>query len=150
MKIFDASHLFLGNYKLDKPDRILVFHWTGKGSSQQIVDYLRSRLNGAGTVGYNYIVDTDGSVFKLCPVYAWFHNTGRGSLFDSKSCSIAFVSDGDFPNKRQIQSVNMLVETEISTAVNIVEITHHAALNPDKPDFPDEYWQKLQHYFKFV
>lgn len=150
MKILDASHIFKNIFQHDKLDRKIILHWTGSNSVRSTIDWLSSRLDGKGTVGYNYIIDTNGDVYKCCPSSAWFHNTGLGSNFDKGTISIAFVSSGDFPSRQQIKSLNILIETSIAPAFNILEITHHAALNSKKQDFPDKYWDRLKHYIDFI
>ena len=150
MKILDASNTFKNNYRLDKPDRNLVFHWTGMGTAASNIEFLSSRLQGKGSVGYNYIIDDTGDVFKLCPIHAWFHNSGKGTAFDSGTISIAFVSSGEYPNKKQIKSCNILLETEIYPSINVVECFHHAELNPQKVDFPAEYWRHLVHVLHLI
>ena len=150
MKIFDASNTLIKNYQIFKPDRNLVFHWTGKGTVQSVIEWLSTRLKGKGTVGYNYIIDTNGDVYRLCPITAWFHNSGKGTAFDRDTVSIAFLSSGEYPTKQQIKSCNILLETEIYTAVNIVHNFCHSELCAHKPDFPPEYWKKLKHHLHLM
>ena len=145
MKILDASNALKNNYQINKPDRDLVFHWTGAGSIDSIINWFSTRLNGKGTVGYNYIIDANGDVYKLCPINAWFHNTGKGTNFDSGTISIAFLSAGTYPTPSQIKSCKILLQTEIESSVNIVHYYCHSELCDHKIDFPADYWRKLKH-----
>ena len=145
MKIFDASKMLEQNYQINKPDRNIVFHWTGEGTIASIIKYLTSRLQGKGTVGYNFMIDFNGDVVKLCPLNAWFHNSGKGTNFDSSTISIAFLSSGAYPTKQQIKSCITLLQSDIAPTFNILEYFCHSELCDHKIDFPADYWRKLKH-----
>ena len=142
MNIINLTTDFEKNYIKHK--RIIVFHWTATKTATEAIDYLKSRLEGKGTVGYNYIIDENGDVFMLAnPCNAWMHNSAMGTEFDKNTISISFVNIGDgLFSDAQIVAAKELLST-LKKQYEIIEITNHHKLYAGKPDFPDDVWQKL-------
>lgn len=135
----DLTKRFKNNVICRRKQVVLVFHWTASETALSAINWLADRLDGRGTVGYNYIIDRDGTVYMLGdPRYVWFHNTGLGSRYDSNTVSVAFVMrDESQPvTERQIASGKELVKN-IDDMFKVINVTHHAALNSSKRDFPE-------------
>lgn len=144
MNIIDITNQFEDNSQ--KVQKKIVFHWTGGSTAQGTIDWLDQRKNGKGSVGYNYIVCKNGEIYMLGnPSYRWFHNTGIGSDFDKETISISLVSRGkkDKFTDEQIQAVRHLLPI-LKNLYRIVDITHHAALNKNKYDFPEYVWKDFK------
>ena len=142
MKIIDVTKEFEKNFIRHK--RTVVFHWTAIGTAKEAMDYLKKRLNGKGTVGYNYIIEKNGDVYMLAnPCYAWMHNSAMGTDFDKNTISISFVNTGseDF-TQEQIISAKQLLH-HIKTNFDVTDITNHHKLYEKKSDFPDDVWEEL-------
>ena len=144
MKVHDKKQMFKDNCQPVR--KTIVLHWTGSETAESAINWLNERKNGEGSVGYNYIIDRNGDLYILAdPGESWFHNTGLGTAFDKDTISIALVSTGKEPVitfyqiARLQQWIYMLQED-----FEIIEITHHAALNSKKPDFPEKIWEQIK------
>ena len=144
MNIIDITNQFKDNSQ--KVQKKIIFHWTASSTAKSAIDWLDQRANGEGSVGYNYIIDKDGSIYMLGnPEQRWFHNTGLGISFDKDTISISLVSRGkkDLFTDKQIANVRHLISI-LKNLYRIVEINHHAALNKNKPDFPEYIWKEFK------
>ena len=143
MQIKDITNIFPDN--AIKHKRTVVFHWTATDTAKAAVDYLKNRLNGKGTVGYNYIIEKNGDIFMLAnPCNAWMHNSAQGTEFDKNTISISFVNIGDGNFTEQQTNVAFELVNNLKEQFNIVAFTNHHILYPPKPDFPDDVWEKLK------
>ena len=149
LKIVSQISRFSDNALIIKQSKICVFHWTGSNSINGTLDWLDNRCFGSGSVAYHFIIDTNGIVHELCDLHHFFHNTGKGFIFDSKVISIAFVSKGEFPNNCQITACNLLLNKKLRKVFDFTEYRCHRELNDKKPDFPDDYWEKLQRILEY-
>ncbi len=146
MKIIDITSEFENNFI--KIEKTLVFHWTATNTAEEAIKYLKNRLNGKGTVGYNYIVEKNGDIFMLAdPCNAWMHNSAMGTDYDKNTISISLVNigDGNFEENQLIATKNLI--DHLKKNYKIVEITNHHKLYPKKIDFPDDVWEK---FLKFM
>lgn len=133
-----------GNNSLKRRVRV-VFHWTGGVSSESTLNWLATRQGGQGTVGYNYILDKKDGIYMLAdPRERWFHNTGLGSNYDAETVSAAFDmrDETEMFTEKQIDDTVKLLKI-IDDWFDVIEITHHAAINKTKRDLPEELWQYL-------
>jgi N-acetyl-anhydromuramyl-L-alanine amidase AmpD len=143
----------------------IVLHWTASGTAESAINWLNQRLQGKGTVVYNYIIDRDGTVFELVdPFTRWAYHTGLGAPYDSQSIGIALVSWGVQDQERsgsgwvffknrylqnytseQKESLKALLDTlhDSGLPTDEMELTHHAAINPHKPDMPESMFNEL-------
>ena len=143
MQIKDVTDTFLDN--IVKHKRTVVFHWTATNTAKEAIDYLKARLNGKGTVGYNYVVEKNGDIFMLAnPCNAWMHNSAKGTEFDKNTISISFanIGDGNFTERQTNATVELI--NNLQKQFDIVTFTNHHILYPSKPDFPDDVWEKLK------
>ena len=143
MKIIDISDKFNDNSIRIK--KKIVFHWTGGSTAKGAIDWLNKRSGGKGSVGYNYIIDKDGSIYMLAdPRTRWMHNTGLGTKYDEDTIPIALASkdENDRFTDRQVMASKSLVE-KLDKWFWITETTHHAALNSKKVDFPEYIWAEF-------
>ena len=121
----------------------ILLHWTASQTARSAMDWLDTRLEGKGTVGYNYIIEKNGMTFRLIPDTSFFHNSGLGKKYDSDTISIAFVSMSEYPTLEQIRALVQLI-TKLQKKFDIFEIRHHAGINNHKQDFPKDYWERLK------
>ncbi len=143
MKIIDISNQFENNFIKHK--RVIVFHWTATKTAQEAIDFLKLRLNGKGTVGYNYIIEKNGDIYMLAnPCNAWMHNSARGTDFDKNTISISFVNigDGSFTEKQYSAAKELFVF--LKNSYQIEKVTNHHLLYPSKADFPLDVWKKVK------
>jgi hypothetical protein len=141
------KHYFYGEFMhnaMPFNKRTIVIHWTGSKSAASTVNYLKDRLNGKGTVGYNEIIDTNGDIYKLAPLGRYFHNTGLGDDFDCNTFSISFTGNNAkdiLENERMIKSARNRIN-ELKPYFR--DIYCHRELNPNKEDFPEKEWGALK------
>lgn len=143
MRIKDITEYFKDN--AIKHKRTVVFHWTATETAKEAVEWLKTRLNGKGTVGYNYIIEKSGDILMLAnPCNAWMHNSARGTDFDKNTISISFVNigDGKFTKDQFVAATELI--NNLEKQFDITEITNHHILYSPKPDFPDDIWEKLK------
>jgi hypothetical protein len=145
MEFIDLSKMFIDNVNVHRPQKKIVYHWTGSKTAKSAYNWLNERNEGKGSVAYNYIIDKDGKIYILCdPFKGWFHNTGLGSNYDRNTISVALVSMGanDPITSKQIFSASLL-NVKLNKEFHITEITHHRHLNRKKQDFPAKQWKEL-------
>lgn len=145
MKIVDKTKMFLDNaQRRTAPNYTLVVHWTGGSTASGAIEHLNKRAGGEGSVGYNAIIDKDGTVYLLAdPRTHWMHNTGKGTSFDRKTISVSFVAlPKDKITVEQIRSFRKY-KMELEEWCNISVVNCHKELNPNKPDFPAAQWEEL-------
>jgi len=148
MKIIDITDKF--NDNSCKIKKKIVFHWTGGSTAKGAINWLNERNEGHGSVGYNYIIDKSGDIYMLAnPKVRWMHNTGTGTINDKNIVSISLVAkdEHDKITEAQIKSSKSLVK-KLNDLFWITEITHHAALNSQKQDFPEYIWRELEQRIK--
>lgn len=146
MKIIDKSKQFKDNVYTYKSRRRILWHWTGGVNASGAIDYLDSRHNGKGTVGYNYIIDKNGYVYMLVDPYKGFmQSSGLGKTYDETVIAIAFamLDESDDITKQQIESGRYLLN-KLNQEFEIFENIHHAAINPHKVDFPNWLWEEIK------
>ena len=146
MKIKDITKRFNDNSR--KVRKKLVFHWTGGSTAEGAIEWLDKRLNGKGSVGYNYIID-DKTIYLLAhPSTRWMYNTGRGTTFDSDTISVSFVGskDGDITHDKLVLAKELV--DELRRTFDIYAIHHHAELSNKKQDFPSDTWRRIKRYLK--
>ena len=148
MRLFDRTYQFMDNAIAEKQKKTVVFHWTGSKLAESAINWLNNRLDGKGSVGYNYIIAENGDIFMLAnPCSRWMHNTGLGTNFDKQTISIAFAAiNADGINKKQLKAAKELV-VHLRHDFECT-YTHHAALNDKKPDFPKDFWEKVKNYLE--
>ena len=145
MKMIDISGRFADNAICEKEHRIGVFHWTGGPTAEGAIEWLDKRKGGKGSVGYNYVIDRDGTVFILAdPRTSWMHNSGLGTAYDRHTVSISFAAKNAAhgiteEQTRAAHSLVVLLESWFD-----ISWTHHAAINSHKQDFPAEMWEELK------
>ncbi len=150
MKRIDVTERFRSRHAQKRKVRV-VFHWTASGSAAGTIDWLTQRADGFGSVGYNYIIEKNGDVYFLAdPRDRWFHNTGRGTAYDSHTVSIAFVMrDGsEEMTEEQLHAAAQLMVGELDDWFDFATVTHHAAVNNNKQDFPEEIWIRLWNHIQ--
>ena len=143
--------MFLDNaMKREKPEFDLVAHWTGSSRPEGDLNWLNTRNNGRGSVGYNCIIGKDGARYILAdPKTHWMHNTGCGTGFDKTTISIAFsaLNAEDKITEDQIKSFREY-KAELEEWCTIKSFSCHAELNRNKQDFPAEIWEQLKKKLK--
>lgn len=139
--IIDLTTRFKDNAICNKKEVTVVFHWTG-GSAKSAIDWLDNRLNGKGTVGYNYIISGHKLYILADPKTHYMNHSGLGDKYDRDSISIAFCYTS-YPTDEELKVAKNLLE-DIKEWFTVKEYTHHAAINSKKVDFPADYWEHLK------
>ena len=162
MKIKDISERFLDNSYPRMSIAACVLHWTGSPTAKRAIDWLDQRLNGEGTVAYNYIIDRDGIVYMLVdPMKAWVYHSGLGSKYDQKTISVAFVSwgiqsekksgtlwvpyGGSYLQELTQEQIDAFAELygQLTVIFGDIPLTHHAAINPHKVDLTESMFEMV-------
>ncbi|MDY0174364.1 MAG: peptidoglycan recognition family protein [Bacteroidales bacterium] len=147
MKIIDITGRFLDNSlrRNSIEDLRIVFHWTASSTAKSAIDWLDTRLGGKGTVGYNYIIDRDGTIYVLAdPGERWMHNSGLGANYDQNTISISLVmKDETDPVSQNQEYASRQLLLDLNSKFEIKEITHHAHINRNKRDFPEKLWESF-------
>lgn len=167
MKIKDITERFKDNSYPRHLFEACVLHWTASGSAKSAIDWLDQRLNGEGTVAYNFVIDRDGTIYMLVdPLKAWVYHSGTGAAFDKKSISVAFVSWGIQDQKKsgtlwvpyKDGYLQELTQEQIEAFAELygllteifgdVPLTHHAAINKNKFDLTDSMFDEVKRNFE--
>jgi hypothetical protein len=146
MKVIDITSRFMDNAIAEKEHRNAVWHWTGGGTAQGAIDWLDKRLEGKGSVGYNYIIGRDGNVYMLAdPRTHYMHNTGSHSTIPSKgTVSISFACRNA---EHGITEAQIAAARDLVKQLNdwfVLKHYHHAQVNSTKIDFPSDMWESLK------
>lgn len=120
----------------------ITVHYTASPNAVGTIEYLDKRLGGKGTVGYNFLISKD-AVYELGNHQMWFHNTGKGTEYDSNTYSIAFVGYGLEDITDEMIREAMLKIRWMNAVYDVTDILCHREVNPKKPDFSEEEWAIL-------
>jgi len=143
MLTIDISHSFTDNALVIKRKMRILLHWTGGTTAEGAINWLDKRLGGNGTVGYCNIIDEDVNYVLYDPRIMFMQSSGLGKRYDAETIPIAFVSKGAYPSKTTIDSLKEVI-ADYKDRFGIFEITHHRHVNKNKPDFPDDFWDRLK------
>ena len=146
MKVVDLTKQFKDNSITHRVRRRRLWHWTGGHSANGAITHLDRRFNGKGTVGYNYIIGKDGTLYMLVnPRYGYMQSSGLGHKYDKDTIAIAFVMFDETSKftKEQIKTARELIAIT-NKSFHIFEDTHHAHVKHTKRDFPKQMWNALK------
>ncbi len=132
---------------------MLVLHYTGMKTAREALDRLR---DPAAMVSSHYVVDEDGSVFRLVPEdrRAWHagvsHWRGHAAL-NARSIGIEVVNPGhewgyrDFPVLQLAAVCDLCVLAQAAHGIPARNVVAHSDIAPDRKQDPGERfdWRSL-------
>jgi N-acetylmuramoyl-L-alanine amidase len=132
---------------------MLILHYTGMKSAQDALDRLR---DPAAQVSSHYVVDEDGTVFRLVPEdrRAWHagvsHWRGHAAL-NARSIGIEIVNPGhewgyrDFPMLQMAAVCDLCLAILLRHPIPVRNVVAHSDVAPDRKEDPGELfdWQGL-------
>lgn len=128
------------------PVDMLILHYTGMQSAQAAIDRLR---NPDAQVSSHYVVDEDGTVFRLVPEdrRAWHAGISywRGhSALNARSIGIEIVNPGhewgyrDFPVLQLAAVCDLCLSILARQAIPARNVVGHSDVAPDRKEDPGE------------
>jgi N-acetylmuramoyl-L-alanine amidase len=135
------------------PVDMLILHYTGMKTAQDALDRLR---DPAAQVSSHYVVDEDGTVFRLVPEgrRAWHagvsHWRGHAAL-NARSIGIEIVNPGhewgyrDFPMLQMAAVCDLCLAVLARHPIPARNVVAHSDVSPDRKEDPGELfdWQGL-------
>lgn len=134
----------------DRPDGMpidmLILHYTGMRSAQAAIDRLR---DPEAQVSSHYVVDEDGSVFRLVPEQRRAYHAGvsfwRGhTALNGRSIGIEIVNPGhewgyrDFPALQMAAVCDLCLEILSRHPIPARNVLAHSDVAPDRKEDPGE------------
>lgn len=132
---------------------MLILHYTGMQSGAEAIARLR---DPAATVSSHYVVEEDGSVFRLVPEALKARHAGvshwRGrSALNAHSIGIEIVNPGhewgyrDFPALQMAALAELCLEIQGRHAIPAYNVVGHSDTSPDRKQDPGELfdWEGL-------
>jgi N-acetylmuramoyl-L-alanine amidase len=132
---------------------MLILHYTGMKTAQDALDRLRDPV---AQVSSHYVVDEDGTVFRLVPEErrAWHagasHWRGHAAL-NARSIGIEIVNPGhewgyrDFPMLQMAAVCDLCLDVLARHPIPAWNVVAHSDVSPDRKEDPGELfdWQGL-------